>query len=367
MRTPSALWFRIKLHLPLILRVALILGLVLAVFFVGMYALRGCSFLSETVSSGGALLEGASAQDSYQPFGSRLLRFDGTDLSCHDRNGEVSWTYTVSDAGADYRLSASSSRAALFAGSRLILLDDRGNAVYSGLMDGQISRVRCGDTTTAVELEGSSSLIVLDKNGGELDLIDLSASTLVDFGFYSNNELLWTLSINISGLSPSSRLDIYKPGKELVSSYMSGTQFYYKPLFYQSDVYILGTEALDLASASSVSYSVYGWQYADSAILDDGLTIALTLSDEGSSPAMARVFRKGAFTDMHLPAGCFDLRCGEKGLYGVSNQTLHLMPYDGSPMTTYAFRYTVADVVCVFSGHMAVSTAEGDVYLVKLP
>ncbi len=366
MRTPSALWFQLKLHWPLILWVGLILLLAAILAVGGLFVLRGCGFASETVTTGGVLLEGASPTDSYLPFGSRLLRFNGQTLFCIDKNGETVWDYALSDA-AEYTLSASSTRAALYSGSNLILLDEKGDAVFSGRMDGTITRVRLGETSAAVEIEGAPSLLALNRNGETLDEIDVSASTLVDFGFYSSNDLLWTLSINRSGLSPSSRLDIYKPGKELVSSYMTDTQFYYKPLFYQDDVYILGTEALDLASASGVSYSAYGWQYADSAVQDDGLTVALTLSGQSDSTQVVRVFRQGELKDMHLPVGCFDLYCGPKGLYGVSAQALYLMPYDGGASQSFAFRGQVSQALCVFSGYMAVSTSDGQVRLMKLP
>lgn len=367
MNKPSALWFRLKLQLPLLLRLGLLLLLVLVLALGAVFALRGCSFAVETVTSGGRLLEGADPQDSYLAFGEKLLRFDGQRLTCYNRNAEELWQYQAAD-GDGFVLSASDTRAALFSGSKLILLDERGNAVYNGVLEGTIAQVRCGLQSTAVELEGSEQLFVLDRNGAQQDAIDLSGASLIDFGFYSNNDLLWTLLINVSGLAPSSRLDIYQPGKELVSSYKSDTQLYYKPLFYQDDVYIVGTEGLDLVAGKSTgSRSIFGWQYAGSAVSGGGMAVALTLRDEGETPSMTRIFRGGSFSDMHLPAGCFYLLLGEEGLYAVGSQTLYRMPFDGGSMESYAFRYTVSQVLCSFSGYMALAATDGQVYLVKLP
>lgn len=97
------------------------------------------------------------------------------------------------------------------------------------------------------------------------------------------------------------------------------------------------------------------------------MAVALTLRDEGETPSMTRIFRGGSFSDMHLPAGCFYLLLGEEGLYAVGSQTLYRMPFDGGSMESYAFRYTVSQVLCSFSGYMALATTDGQVYLVKLP
>lgn len=365
-RQPSSFGFQLRLQLPLVIRVLVILVLIAAIVAGALFALRGCSFGNETVTKGGRLLQGAVGSEQYYPFGDKLLVFDGSTLSCYNEKAESLWQYQAQDSG-NWSVTTSQKRAALYCDNRLVLLSDKGEAAYMGSMDAEIENLRCGQNSFAVELKDAQGLLVLDRNGSQIDQIDGSVGELVDFGFYSSNDLLWVLSVNVSGLSPVSRLDIYKPGKELVSSYKSADQLYYKPLFYQDDIYLIGTETLDLVSAkTTTSYSVFGWQYGGSAQLSDGQAVLLTLADEQDKPSVLRVFRGGKFTDLHVPANSLHISPGTGGVYVADGQTLKVLPYETGAARSYAFRYTVDEVLCCFGDCLAVKT-QGGVYLVRLP
>lgn len=372
MNKQSNLRFSFRVQLPIILRVALFVAVLLVVAVVLFFSLRGCSFGAETITSGGKKLAEATPTDTFLPLNKRVLGFNGHVLYCYSESGDLDWQYVVADTVLDYSIAASNDRIALYNQDKLVLLDDRGEVTYSGKLAGQISHVSCGQALVAVEIQDENAVTVLSRNGVVVESISMGENTLMDFGLYSANDLLWTLTINLGGIKPISKVDIYKPGKELVNGYSSESQLYYKPIFYQDTTYIVGVDSIDVqaeTSKNSYSTSIYGWDYADSVITPDGLYVLMTLGTQGNVPGIVRVFKEGSLTDLHLPENCLKLLGGNTGAYCVTPQALYLVPYQVGKIQTYAFKYTVTDVLCCAqsSQRLVVAAADGSVYLVKAP
>lgn len=370
MQKPSSFFFSLKLKLPMILRIAVIAALALAIVLALFFGLRGCASGGETVTSGGTAMQGVSPGDSVRGFGNRIVSFTGSLVRCYSLSGDEEWQYSIPDSTGGYALQVSDKQLGVYSGRNLLFLDEKGVSNYSGLMDGDIESLRMGQARCAVQINGAKNILVLDKNGAMVDTIDLGEKQLLDYGFYSANDLLWVLTLDTSSLAFVSNLDIYQAGKEQVNGYTTESQVYYKPLFYKDYAYVLGTKAIDVMAPSqkdNASISVYGWQYMDAFGGSDAMNILLAQNVQGENPSTVRVVRGQAAEDLHLPQGTISASAGEKGIYAVTPQALYTIPYAAGKMESYAFRYTVDNVLCCVQGKYMVVSSGQAVYLVQLP
>ncbi|MDR2514230.1 MAG: DUF5711 family protein [Christensenellaceae bacterium] len=362
----------LKLRLPTLLRYAALLAAALALAALIFLTLRGCGFPGETVTSGGQQLLGASPSDVFLPFGGRVLAFNGSVLSCYSNLGRKLWEYSVADSWGGYKIEASSTLVALYKGQNLVLLDQKGALVFQRILPQEIRSLRVGVGLVAIELPGAGSLQVLSGQGIEKDSIALGGAELLDFGFYSQQDMLWALMLDTTGLGFESRLNTYQTGKQqLVTGYASEEQIYYRPLFFKNDIYILGTKALeyikDQSQSVTSSTGVFGWQYKSAFVGQNEISIVLSKSDEGESPRSVRLLRGGASEDLHLPEGCLYVCASESALVSVSKSVVSAVPYAaGGARKELLFKTPIDRCLADVDGKLIVASTGASVYLYRL-
>ncbi|MDR3086250.1 MAG: DUF5711 family protein [Christensenellaceae bacterium] len=362
----------LKLRLPTLLRYAALLAAALVLAALLFFTLRGCGFPGETITSGGQQLLGASPGDTFLPFGGRVLAFNGSVLSCYSNLGRKLWEYSVADNWGGYKIEASSTLVALYKGQNLVLLDQKGALVFQRILPQEIRSLRVGVDLVAIEMPGAGRLQILGRQGTDRDSIDLGGAELLDFGFYSQQDMLWALTLDTTGLSFESRLNTYQTGKQqLVTGYVSEEQVYYKPLFFKNDIYILGTKTLeyikDQSQSVTSSTGAFGWQYKSAFIGQNEIAIVLSKTSEGESPQSVRLLRGGSSEDLHLPQGCLYVCASESQLVSVSQSVVSAVPYSqSSARKELQFKTPIDRCLADVDGKLIVASVGESVYLYRL-
>ena len=119
-------------------------------------------------------------------------------LYCYGENGELNWQQVLGP-GADYRVYESG--VAAWQGTQLFLIAKDGSMLYSGALNTEISSCALCSNYAAVETvsNGQNVLQVIEHNGKVIDTLDMSSLTLLDYGFFSDNAMMWVMTLNTEG------------------------------------------------------------------------------------------------------------------------------------------------------------------------
>lgn len=364
----SSVKFKFFLHMPHILRIVAIVLLVALVIGGIVFGVRGCTSTKNPLTDGGVAIVGVSPSVEFFAMGTGFVAFDGTYARAYDAKGQLLWENSP-DSSQGYQCASSSALLAVYKANSIYVYDTAGNTAFTVPVDQAIQSVAVGQTCVAIRYQ-DDSIQVIDKTGKAVETIAPTDGTVMDFGIYSQRDLLWVLLLNADGIEPKSQLNIHQPGKMLIAGYSTTQQLYYRPLAFGNQIYIVGTKTVDVRNTNDTSESslqVYGWTLRDSVSTTDKLNILLALTEQGDNPTSLRVISGSTSTDLRMPAGCTDMIMGAKSVYGFSGQTIYSVPLEGGKTGTYSLPYAVDEVLCRLSDNRALLSGEGQVYLVTLP
>ncbi|MBQ6255757.1 MAG: hypothetical protein IJJ60_04130, partial [Clostridia bacterium] len=147
------------------------------------------------------------ATQDVTPFGSEILYYDGITLYCLRANGYEHWSYPL---GENASFSCSSSMVAAWSGTQLHIIDRDGNSTYNENLSDAIQFARVGAKYVAVVMGGdiSPSLVIKDMQGTTVDTESSAYKDMIllDLGFFSDGEYLWTTSLDVYGSVPDTTL-----------------------------------------------------------------------------------------------------------------------------------------------------------------
>lgn len=256
--------FTIKRLLIILLGIALIVG--------GFFGVR--AFLSSRASFG---TESALPFYSEAPYaysngifyyadGDKLIRYD-------TRNPEGATSMSLGTS--DVAIAAGGGTAALYSVNavQIIGADDFID------VGGQIMSLRCAANHIAVlriDSAGTGAVLVYNKSGELVDIIEQKNDIIIDCGFYDSSEgdLMWLLTLSTSADTPVTTLTTYSyaaQGGESVAT-MSGvisisSQLVDRVVFTKSSIFISGTEQLIRCDAGISGESwrllTYGYKLCD--------------------------------------------------------------------------------------------------------
>ena len=316
----------------------------------------------------------ANLQD-LQVTSSGFVYYDGSTVSSLNSEGKVNWSYLV---GTNAGFHASDYGVAAWSGKTITLIDGKSGATtFNGTMAETVLSATIGDKYTAILIgEESNSTIVLMENGGkQINSIELADVTAVDYGFFSNESLLWVMVCDSNGTVPKCTIQIYRPGKEIVGSITDNEQLLYAVMFQSNRVCVVGDtyfRVYDYAGAedSAKRELVYGW-YLNS--FDEGSSdpLMVYVNDaqcKGESDIRdVRLMRSDLDRVIRMPFGCRSVVAVGSTVYGFSSDG-HLMiaqAYSGAAQA-YRLNITIDEVYGVTRDGVAVVRCGGTVYLVDL-
>lgn len=272
------------------------------------------------------------------------------------------------------QVTASDRLIALWREDNLHLIGQGYDITYNSSLGSPIEAVRCGLTQAAAYLPDKGEILVLNADGKTVDTIKVNNLTVLDFGFYSESDLLWVLLLDSGGALPVTHLNTYQPGKQVTTgSYRFSDQIIYKAHFTTAATYAIGTRKITTIKSSEIQKDttlIHGWQLLDIVQGKDGWRMLFTLSGESASGQPSRlklVQEGGAEGEVHLPAGCMAAFVSDKQIYGVAGKAIYALPYNGSSTTAYDLPFEITAVHTKLTKNRLIVQVGEEMRLITLP
>ena len=305
-----------------------------------------------------------------------FVYYDGSTVSSISSSGKVEWSYLVG-GGAGFK--ASDYGVAAWSGRTITLINAHSGAtIFNGTMARDVLSAFIGDKYTAILIgEEDNSTIVLMENGGkQVNQIDLQDVTAVDYGFFSNESLLWVMVCDSNGTVPKCSIQTYRPGKEYLASITDNEQILYDVMFQSAQVCVVGDtyfKVYDYAGNEDAAKRelVYGWYLSsfDAGAADPLMVFVNDAQCKGESDIQdVRLMRSNLDRIVHMPFGCRSVLAVGSSVYGFSSNG-HLMILDdaasGTPRS-YQLGIAIDQVYGVTRDGVAVVRSGASIVLVNL-
>lgn len=314
-----------------------------------------------------------SSIDNLQTDSENIYFYVDDILYCYSETGQLIWQQTLGP-DADYRVYDDG--VAAWQGVRLFLIAKDGAMLYSGSLNTEISSCALCASYAAIEttVNGANVLQVMEYNGKVIDTLDMSALTLLDYGFFSDNNMMWVMTLNTEGTTPLTRVDTYQPARFQTGSIPDSSQVVYKVVLDNNDLVLIGTNTANRYSYTGKDISesaklVYGWYFMDAYTGSGRNSYIFAPTRELESSISIKDMRVISASDdytVHFQLPCMSIHAGEKAAYALSNQYVFKNVYGDRRTLAYELPLYV-DQVVAFTDDMAVIVAEQRVFLIKLP
>lgn len=125
--------------------------------------------------------------------------------------------YTYGMGASNIRMSGSETMTVVFNTAQLQVVGEKTPLTFTG----EIQEVECGTNHLAVlrkAEDGQESVLVLNRDGEQIEELPFPDQCIVDFGFYTTaNEMLWIETLNVSTGSPMTTISTYDLKKQEVT------------------------------------------------------------------------------------------------------------------------------------------------------
>lgn len=300
---------------------------------------------------------------------------DGTSLHALDGSGRQKWTYPVG-TGLDFAVSEKT--IAAWSGTTLALLDSKsGASLLTTTMSDTILSACAGPTYAAVLIgeEHNATLAVLDLNGRQVDTIDLSSLTVLDFDFFSDGTMLWVMALNTEGSQTMSTVTTYRPGRVQSGSITDTEQLVYHVNFTASNVQTVGTTWLKYYDYTGLELSeqrrlLYGWTMLASDESGSAPMLVFAPENEVSTSATIsdlRIISGSSDRIVRMPFPCYAITARASTLYGFSGRYAMVYRASGKQAVTYTMPFETTSYLGLTKDNAALLVSGDSIYLVSLP
>lgn len=304
-----------------------------------------------------------------------FVYYDGNTVSAISSSGKVKWSYLV---GANADISVGKSGVAAWSGKVITLIDlNDGSTIFNGTMTQDIIGAHIGEKYTAVVIGelSDSTIVIMENSGVQVNQIAMNDVTVIDYGFFANGSLFWTMICDSNGTVPTCDIQTYRPGKEIVGSITDSEQLAYAVMFQSTQICVAGDTYIKTYDYTGTEVSakrtlVYGWylQDSDSDSTDPLMAFVNDAQRMGNSAIQdVRLIRSNLDRVVHLPFGCIDVVAKGDALYGfASDGHLMILRQNASAAECYQIGIAIDRVYGVTNDGVAVISSGGSVCLVKL-
>ncbi len=352
----------------------------LAVVALGALALVGTAVGLVFAFSGGASSRAMEAlpfsSDSTRLYtGGGFLYLADNKLNYMDLSDERK-NLSLATSTADFRLAASKSVFALYNTSAVQIVGVNFPIEFSGT----VQSVQCGASHVAVyrlDASGNGAIQVFTASGDQADSIDLSAATLVNYGFCSgSNDTLWTLTLDTQSATPVQTLTTYDLSKSATTGIVTISSELAEVIsFTDKSVFAVCTGNLlrfnRTGNAQAYRVIVYGYKYLDASFSGSrplflfvprgsaALNSVMLLSvDEGDVASERRVF-------LQLPQNALTAVVAGGKLYVYCTDAVYVYSEKGTLVSKEAFETPIDGAVKLDDSRMILSRG-GVLYLAPL-
>ncbi len=205
--------------------------------------------------------------------GSGFVYVHGGALNYSDfRDPSKDWTMGLSTE--QVRLHASGAASAVYNDAAVQFIDTAtGNQLFKREYSGAVELVRCGTNCVGVlrrDDEQNRQLFIMRLNDVEADELSFNSNQeVLDFGFYGQDETLWTLTLNTAGVSPNCTLETYVVANQSKTGMMNiEGQLVERVEFVDKLTYVVGTNHIlsfnEMGQERDQDRTlIYGWECAD--------------------------------------------------------------------------------------------------------
>ena len=305
-----------------------------------------------------------------------FVYYDGSSLSRVDSHGRTIWNTLI---GANAQFDAQDSGIAVWSGELLTLLDwETGTASTSAPLGTDIVSAELGSKYAAVLLapEHDGRILLLEPGGRQVDDIDMSGLTVLNYGFFSDDSLFWVMSLDTSGTVPTCAISTYNPGKRIVGSITDNEQLMYQVLFQSSQVCCAGVTHLKVYDYTGTENAarrklIYGWYLVSADTENSDPMMAYVLSaqyDAGQAMQDVRMIRSNSDEIVRMPYPCLAMVAKGSRVYGFSQDGVIMIAQSGrTQVEAFPTHLPMDRVYGVTDNNVAVVGYGTQLYLINLP
>ncbi len=320
------------------------------------------------------------ATQDVTPFGDDILYYDGLTLYCLRSNGAERWSYPL---GENAFFSCSDRVIAAWSGTQLHIVDRNGSATYNENLSDAIQFARVGSKYIAAVLGGdiSPTLVIKDMQGTTVDseATAYKDMILLDLGFFSDGEFLWTTSLDVYGSVPDTTLDTFRVNLTTSGGVSLGDHLVYAVVYAGQQLNVVSTQQLrkyDYRGTLDPSGTVlvYGWQLIDHAVSGSEAMLLFTPSraagDIGGINQLRLLWGK---TDKRysLPTVCISAALHDRRIFAFSEDMvyradLNARRFEPISLSTVLGSQRVTEFLGMLKNGTALLACESDVFAVNL-
>ena len=320
------------------------------------------------------------ATQDVTPFGDEILYYDGLTLYCLRANGSEHWSYPL---GENASFTCSDTVIAAWSGTLLHIIDRNGNATYNEHLTDAIQFARVGPKYVAAVLGGdiSPTLVIKDMQGTTVDneATAYKDMTLLDLGFFSDGEFLWTTSLDVYGSVPDTTLHTFRVNVSNSGGISLGDHLVYAVVYAGKQLNVVSTQQLrkyDYRGTidSSGTVLVYGWQLIDHAVNGGEAMLLFTPSrsaDLTGGINQLRLIWGKTDKQYSLPTVCISAALLGRRIYAFSEDMvyradLNARRFDPISLSKVLSSQQVTEYLGMLKNGVALLACESDVYAVTL-
>ncbi len=344
--------------------------LLVAVFVAASYGLAQLLKRNETTRLTQAIKLPALPTQYIWPYKDGLIYYDGTVLHALNGAGEQIWPYS---AGADSQFFTDSGIVAAWSGTSLAFLDGSGAPIYSDALEDKVLSARAGKHFLVAQVgeQLNSTLVVIERSSGkQIDRISLENKTLLDYGFFSEDRMLWVMLLDTEGTMPVSSVTTYRPGKTQHRAAQESDQILYHAMFDETDMITIGTSYIkhyDYTGAEIEAQQrlVYGWYMVDE---ENGKMafVPTQQADGGLRAKEIRILSDSSDRAVHMPFECKAVFVSKGKIYGFSDKYVMEVTENSKSMRTKELPIQADQVLGITDSQSAIVISGEGVYLVPL-
>lgn len=321
------------------------------------------------------------AYQDVTPFGSNLLYYDGTTLYCLASGGRENWTYTL---GPNASFTCSDSMIAAWSGTQLHIIDRNGHSSYNENLADSIQFCRVGSKYVAVVLGGdiSPSLAIKDMHGTSVDREDNAYRDMIllDLGFFSDGDYLWTTSLDVYGAVPDTTLHTFRVNLSNSGGISLGENLVYAVVYAGTKLNVISTRQLRQYDYRGTldpngTVLVYGWQLIDHQVSGNNAVLLFTTAHQADDLGRINQLRLiNGKTDKRfsLPSPCVGATLYRNQIYAFANDMIYRASINDRRFTTISLPgelsgQSVTGFLGLLSNGTALLACGNDVYAVTLP
>jgi len=274
--------------------------------------------------------------ENVKSVGDGLLYKKTDEIAFMDFKGQKVWSLPVD--GDEDQFSASETMISSFGKKQAQFFSFNKELLFAAAPDDNIVSVRCGNEMAAILTSGQdengqnrSYIYVYDMNGSNLSQIDMNEKQVIDFGIYGESDMLWTLSLDTSGVVPTTYILTFKMDGTMTNSIEVNTQIVEKVFITGDSIFASGTNSLTAYSYFGEKKDdtlIYGWQPYDTSI--QGAEIKMlykTRSDMEDTDTLssAKLLDTSLSEVMiYFPREIFSAMITQNGIYAFANDTIYV-------------------------------------------